>query len=176
MGLSIKPNKANRELLRLGPLSSLRLFPKEFQPAGFRRFLIAAIVFVFELSLFVNKLSESQNWLRFLSRSLNKFVTAMTPGEQATQAPPGLVHQWGDGVLFFLFVLNLVVLRPATMKSKVAVVLFTLANVIFVHAASIAVFLSQGGTAISRLDQWVIAAPCALITCAGFLWWSSRQS
>jgi hypothetical protein len=176
MGLSIKPNKANRELLRLGPLSSLRLFPKEFQPAGFRRFLIAATVFLFELSLFVNKLSESPNWFQFLSRNLNKFVAAMTPGEQATQVPEALVDQWGDGVLGFLFVLNLVVLHPASMMSKVTLVLFTLANVIFVHAASIAFFLSQGWTAISRLDQLVIAAPCALITCAGFLWWSSRQS
>lgn len=176
MGISIKPNKANRELLRLGPLGSLRLFPKEFHPAGFRRFLIAAIVFVFELSLFVNKLSENQNWFRFLSRNLNNFVTAITPGEQAAQVPPGLVHQWGDGVLVFLFILNLVVLSPASMKSKVTVVLFTLANLIFVHAASMAFFLSQGGTAISRLDQWSIVAPCALITGAGFLWWSRRQS
>lgn len=175
MGIRSNSNKIVDSRLRLGPLSSMHRPAMASRPAGFRALLIASVFFVFELSWFVHNVVDNPVWFQFNASFLNAFIESVLDSGQLIEVPDALVYQMGDGALVFLFFLNLVCLRPSPLPSKAFLMLFMLACLVFVHAASIAIFLAQGGAGVSPTEQLAIAAPCATLTIAAFLWWSRRQ-
>ena len=175
MGIQLNSNNIENNFERFGPVGTMRRRPSSHRMSSLRLLMASSVLFVFELSAFVRNVVEHPNWFQLISRSLNSLVVPILGADHSTDIPDVLVYQWGDGALVFLFFLNLIGLRPAPVRSKVLVLLFVLASLILVHAASIAIFLAKEGTAVSRASQWAIAAPCAILTITIFVGWSRRQ-
>lgn len=175
MSLGSKTNKVQSEEWRQGPLSSLRVGSSQSRLKFHRWLLFSSVVFVFELSAFVQLVVHNKNWLQFVSRALNLFVSAVFASNDSQEMPESLVVQWGDGALAFLFFLNLVLFRSAPLKSKVLMILLGLLVTTVVHAASIASYLALGLIPTSSFDQWIIAMPFLVILTFAMNRWAQRH-